>query len=324
MSLLDVRGLSTQFRGARDVVRAVDGVSFQVDRGEMLAVVGESGSGKSCTMMSVMRLIQPPGEICEGQVLFDGQDLLALSPRQMRDLRGNRIAMVFQDPMTSLNPLISIGGQIIEVLRQHLKLGRAAARKRAIELLDEVGIPDAAARIDDYPHQLSGGMRQRVVIAMGLACGPELLIADEPTTALDVTVQAQIVELVKRLAAERGMAVIWITHDLGVVAGLADRVLVMYGGRIVEQAPVRQLYAQPRHPYTRGLLSSLPRLDAPSHSRLATIDGQPPNLAMALPGCLFAPRCSVATAQCSAQRPPLTTFDDAQQAACWRALEDAA
>jgi oligopeptide transport system ATP-binding protein len=260
--LLEVKNLRTQFFTQDGVVHAVNGISYSVDKGETVAIVGESGSGKSVGVMSLIRLIpQPPGKIVDGEVLFDGQDLLKLGEDELRDIRGNRIAMIFQDPMTSLNPVLTIGRQITEALELHMNMNKEQARKRAVQLLEMVGIPGAAARLDDYPHQFSGGMRQRVMIAMGLSCDPQLLIADEPTTALDVTIQAQIVDLTRRLQDELGMAIIWITHDLGVVAGMAQRVMVMYAGFIVEEAAVNDIYAQPRHPYTLGLLRSIPRLD---------------------------------------------------------------
>ena len=318
MPLLEVNGLKTQFFTEDGVVKAVNGVSFHVDEGETLGIVGESGCGKSVSVLSVMRLIpQPPGKIVGGEVLFDGQDLLQLSDEDMRHVRGNRIAMIFQDPMTSLNPVLTIGRQIGEALELHLGMKKKVARDRCAELLAMVGIPRAAERLDDYPHQFSGGMRQRAMIAMALACNPMLLIADEPTTALDVTIQAQIVELVKRLRDEIGMAVIWITHDLGIVAGLADRVVVMYAGFIVEHAPVKELYADPRHPYTLGLLGSLPRLDEVREEKLQSIIGLPPDL-IALPdGCPFAARCVYALDRCRMERPVLEPVGTRHQIACW-------
>ena len=286
--LLDVKGLRTQFFTQDGVVNAVNGISYTVDEGETLAIVGESGCGKSVGVMSLIRLIpSPPGKVVAGEVWFDGRDLLKLDDDEIRQVRGNRIAMVFQDPMTSLNPVLTVGRQIGESLQLHLGMDKQQARKRSAELLELVGIPTAAARLDDYPHQFSGGMRQRVMIAMGLSCNPQLLIADEPTTALDVTIQAQIVELVKKLKNEIGMAIIWITHDLGVVAGVAERVIVMYAGFIVEEADVRELYADPRHPYTIGLLGSLPRLDADRPERLISIEGLPPDLIELPKGCPF-------------------------------------
>lgn len=316
--LLDVRNLETQFKTQDGVVKAVNNVSFYVNRGETLGIVGESGSGKSVTSLSVMRLIpNPPGRIVGGEVMFDGQDLLKLSEEAMRELRGNRIAMIFQDPMTSLNPVLTVGQQIIESLVLHLKLSPAEARARTIELLQMVGIPGAEKRVDEYPHQFSGGMRQRVMIAMALACNPELLIADEPTTALDVTIQAQILELIEKLQAELGMAVIIITHDLGVVAGMSDRVMVMYAGRVVEEGPTRDIFHNPRMPYTIGLLKSIPRLDNVSGKRLEPIRGLPPDLITLGQECAFRFRCDFAQAgKCDAQVPPLRKVGENHNAAC--------
>jgi oligopeptide transport system ATP-binding protein len=318
MPLLDVRDLRTQFFTQDGVVRAVNGVSFYVNQGETLGIVGESGCGKSVSVLSVMRLIpQPPGKIVGGEVIFDGRDLLKLSNDEIRQVRGNQIAMIFQDPMTSLNPVLTIGRQIGEALELHLDMKRDVARKRSAELLEMVGIPQAEERLDDYPHQFSGGMRQRAMIAMGLACNPQLLIADEPTTALDVTIQAQIVDLVKRLRDEIGMAVIWITHDLGVVAGLADRMMVMYAGFVVEEATVKEVYANPRHPYTIGLLGSLPRLDELRRDKLDSIEGLPPDL-IALPeGCPFEARCIYAIEKCKMERPELEPVGPRHRIACW-------
>lgn len=284
--LLEVKGLRTQFFTQDGVVNAVNGISYTLDEGETLGIVGESGCGKSVGVMSLIRLIpSPPGKIVGGEVIFNGQDLLKISDSEIRSIRGNKVGMIFQDPMTSLNPVLTIGRQITEALQLHLGMNNSQARARAVELLELVGIPSAADRLDDYPHQFSGGMRQRVMIAIGLSCNPQLLIADEPTTALDVTIQAQIVDLVRKLRDELGMAVIWITHDLGVVAGMADRMLVMYAGMIVEEAGVKELYANPRHPYTIGLLGSLPRLDQLTGEKLDSIEGLPPDL-IALPkGC---------------------------------------
>ena len=291
MPLLEVRGLKTQFFTQDGVVKAVSGVSFYVDQGETLGIVGESGCGKSVSVLSVMRLIpQPPGKIMDGEVLFDGQDLLKMSDDEIRKVRGNRIAMIFQDPMTSLNPVLTIGRQIGEALELHMGMSREEARKRSAELLSMVGIPQAEARLNDYPHQFSGGMRQRAMITMALACNPKLLIADEPTTALDVTIQAQIVDLVKRLRDEIGMAIIWITHDLGIIAGLAQRVIVMYAGFIVEHASVDDVYDDARHPYTLSLLGALPRVDMSRSERLTSIPGMPPNLIGLPQGCPFAPQ----------------------------------
>ncbi len=321
--ILDVNNLKTQFFTQDGVVHAVNGISYSVDQGETVAIVGESGSGKSVGVMSLIRLIpQPPGKIVDGTVMFDGQDLLTLSEDELRRIRGNRIAMIFQDPMTSLNPVLTIGRQITEAIELHMGMNKEESRKRAVELLELVGIPGAASRLDDYPHQFSGGMRQRVMIAMGLSCDPQLLIADEPTTALDVTIQAQIVDLVNRLKDELGMAVIWITHDLGVVAGMAERVIVMYSGFIVEEAPVDEIYAQPRHPYTLGLLRSIPRLDLGRQKRLVPIDGLPPDLLEAPTSCPFAPRCAFAIDKCLEENPPLQEISPGRKSACWVDISD--
>ncbi len=316
--LLEVRNLETQFKTQDGIVKAVNNVSFYVNRGETLGIVGESGSGKSVTSLSVMRLIpNPPGRISGGEVIFDGQDLLKMSEEEMRDLRGNRIAMIFQDPMTSLNPVLTVGQQITESLILHLKLSNSEARSRAIELLNMVGIPSAAKRIDEYPHQFSGGMRQRVMIAMALACNPELLIADEPTTALDVTIQAQILELIKRLQDDLGMAVIVITHDMGVVAGMSDRVMVMYAGRVVEEGTTSEIFHNPRMPYTIGLLKSIPRLDDAIDRRLEPIRGLPPDLITLPQICAFSPRCDFFKAgECDTQVPPLRSVGANHNAAC--------
>jgi len=318
MPLLEVKDLRTYFYTQDGVVQAVNGVSFYVDEGETLGIVGESGCGKSVSVLSVMRLIpQPPGSIVGGQVFFDGRDLLQLSEDEMRQVRGNRIAMVFQDPMTFLNPVMTIGRQIGEALELHMGMKRDEARKRTVELLQMVGIPAADERLDDYPHQFSGGMRQRSMIAMALACNPQLLIADEPTTALDVTIQAQIVELVKRLRDEIGMAIIWITHDLGVVAGIANRMQVMYAGFVVEEAHVKEVYANPRHPYTLGLLNSLPRLDEIREDKLSSIEGLPPDLIALPPGCPFERRCVYAIDKCKTERPELEPVGPRHRIACW-------
>jgi oligopeptide transport system ATP-binding protein len=318
MSLLEVNGLKTQFFTQDGVVQAVRGVSFYVDEGETLGIVGESGCGKSVSVLSVMRLIpQPPGKIVDGEVVFDGRDLVQVSDDEIRRVRGNKIAMIFQDPMTSLNPVLTIGRQIGEALELHMDMNRDEARERSAELLSMVGIPEAKLRLDDYPHQFSGGMRQRAMIAMGLACNPRLLIADEPTTALDVTIQAQIVDLVKRLRDEIGMAIIWITHDLGVVAGLADRMMVMYAGVVVEEAPVREVYGDPRHPYTMGLLGSLPRLDVVRSDKLQSIEGLPPDLIAPPPGCPFQPRCAYALEECETEIPLLEPVGPRHRIACW-------
>ena len=325
--LLEIEGLKTHFFTRDGIVRAVDGVSFSIAPGETLAVVGESGCGKSVTSLSVLRLItSPPGRIVAGRIRFQGQDLLELSERRMRDIRGNEISMIFQEPMTSLNPVLTIGRQITETLSLHRGLGRQAAEARAIEMLRLVGIPEPA-RIERYPHELSGGMRQRVMIAMALACNPKLLIADEPTTALDVTVQAQILDLMRQLKAKTGTAIILITHSLGLVAEMAQRVVVMYGGRKVEEAPVAPLFARPRHPYTRALLGSVPRLRSSLtgngktrlKTRLAEIEGVVPSLKEAIAGCIFAPRCRHATEQCRQSYPPLEEKAAGHWVACWNA-----
>ena len=321
--LLEVQNLRTHFRTPGGIVRAVDGVSFHVNAGEVLAIVGESGCGKSVTAMSILRLIpEPPGKSA-GAVLFEGRDLLTTRERDMRRIRGNEISMIFQEPMTSLNPVLTIGRQIGEALRLHQGLSKADAMSRAIEALTEVGIPEPARRVTQYPHELSGGMRQRVMIAMALACKPKLLIADEPTTALDVTVQAQILDLMRGLNAKTGSALILITHDLGVVAEMAQRVVVMYGGRKVEEASVNDLFARPRHPYTRALLKSVPRLEAGAVAhgkvRLAEIPGVVPSLREEIAGCIFAPRCAFVTDQCRSAYPPLSDKGGAHTVACWEA-----
>ena len=306
--LLDVINLKTHFQTREGLVRAVDGVSFYLDRGELLGLVGESGCGKSITALSVMRLIAPPGKIVNGEILFDGRDLLKFSNAEMRSVRGNDIAMIFQDPMTSLNPVFTVGEQIAEALRLHRHLSHKDAREAAVAAMREVSIPDPELRAKDYPHQLSGGMRQRVMIAMALACDPKLLIADEPTTALDVTIQAQILELLDNLRKTRELAVLLITHDLGVVAEVADRVAVMYTGKIVEESPVGELFAQPKHPYTEGLLRSVPKLtkkDVVQPERLQTIEGMVPRPNALPPGCHFEPRCPYAMPRCREGEIPL-------------------
>jgi oligopeptide transport system ATP-binding protein len=317
--LLDVKDLKTRFHTPEGTVFAVNGVSFHLDEGGTLAVVGESGCGKSVTMMSLLRLIPiPPGEIVTGSANYHGQDLLKLSENSMQcDIRGKEIAMVFQDPMTSLNPVLSISRQLTEPLRVHLLFSQEQARKRAIELLELVGIPDPNKRLGDYPHQFSGGMRQRVMIAMALACNPTLLIADEPTTALDVTIQAQIIELVKELRDKIGLSIIWITHDLGVVAGLAEHVIVMYAGYIVEEADVETLYENPRHPYTLALMAALPHAERRRESRLKSIPGAPPNLLIEPSGCPFAMRCEFVIEKCKTMNPPLKSIDNGHSIACW-------
>ncbi len=318
-NIIEVKDLQTRFHTPEGIIHAVNGISFDLNEGETLAVVGESGCGKSVTMLSLLKLIQiPPGEISNGEILYRGTDLLKLSEDEMQiNIRGKEIAMVFQDPMTSLNPVLTIQRQLTETLRVHLGMTFEQARNRSIELLDLVGIPDPAARLDSYPHQFSGGMRQRVMIAMALACNPSLLIADEPTTALDVTIQAQIVELVIRMRDLLKMSVIWITHDLGVVAGLADRVIVMYAGFIVEEAKVEDLYDNPAHPYTIALLGALPRADRRREHRLKSITGSPPNLLIEPKGCPFAPRCEFVQEQCLKQNPVLTPVEYSHHSACW-------
>ena len=321
--LLDVRDLHTEFRTGAGVVRAVDGVSYTVEQGETVAIVGESGSGKSVGALSILRLIpDPPGRITRGQVLFLGRDLMSLPDAQMRAVRGGDIGMVFQEPMTSLNPVLSIGRQITETVEQHRGADRAAAHRRAIELLGLVGLADPARRLKQYPHELSGGMRQRVMIAIAIACDPNLIIADEPTTALDVTIQAQILELMNGLTRRLNAALIIITHNLGVVARYAKRVNVMYAGRIVESGPATAIYHNPRHPYTMALLQSVPRLDRPRRARLDPVDGQPPDLTRLDEGCAFRPRCRFAIDACTKTRPPLEPVAPAgHRSACLRAGE---
>jgi oligopeptide transport system ATP-binding protein len=320
-ALLDVRHLETQFHTPDGTIKAVNRISFQVYPSETVGIVGESGSGKSISMLSILRLLpSPPARITKGEVWYESRDLLTLSERQMRRLRGRSLAMVFQNSMSALNPVLRIETQLTEAMTRHLGLTHSRAKARAIELLDWVGIPDARGRIRHFPHQFSGGMRQRVAIAMAIACRPQVLIADEPTTALDVTIQAQIVDLMKHLKAEMGMATIWITHDLALLAGLADRILVMYAGQIVEQAPLRQLYYQPRHPYTIGLLQSLPRLDAGQPQRLQAIDGFPPDLRHYPQGCPFAARCPDVIDRCRQEDPPLEPVGENHQVACWLTL----
>ncbi len=316
--LLEIKDLKTQFQTREGLVHAVNGISYTLGEGETLGIVGESGCGKSVSVLSLMRLIpEPPGKIAGGQAMFQGKDLLKMSQDEIRHVRGAQIAMVFQDPMTSLNPVLTIGRQLTEALEVHLGMNPQQSRERAVELLNMVGIPQAEDRLSDYPHQFSGGMRQRVMIAMALSCNPQVLIADEPTTALDVTIQAQIVELVKRLRDDLGMAIVWITHDLGIVAGLAKRVIVMYAGFIIEEAPVKELYGDPRHPYTLGLLGSLPRVDETAHRRLVSIEGLPPDLLGLPQGCPFAPRCVYAMDRCWKENPPLESVGPGHYKACW-------
>ena len=329
-ALLEVDGLKTYFFTRDGVVRAVDGVSFSVERGETLAIVGESGCGKSVTSLSILRLIaSPPGRTVGGRVRFEGTDLLELPEEAMRKIRGNAISMIFQEPMTSLNPVLTIGHQIAEVLTLHRGLSKEDGRRRAIEMLRLVHIPEPERRVQQYPHELSGGMRQRVMIAMALACEPRLLIADEPTTALDVTIQAQILDLMRELKKRTGAAIVLITHDLGVVAEMAERVVVMYAGRKVEEAPVTELFARPRHPYTRGLLDSIPKLSGGRRGavRLTEIAGMVPSLVEPIIGCAFAPRCAYATARCRSEYPPLEEKLAGHRVACWeseRMMQEAA
>lgn len=319
MALLEISDLKTRFYTPEGTVHAVNGVSFDLAEGETLAVVGESGCGKSVTMLSIMQLIPaPPGDIETGQAIYRGIDLLQRSDREMQDIRGKEIGMIFQDPMTSLNPVLTIEYQLTEALITHTSMDMNAARERGVTLLDWVGIPDPADRISDYPHQFSGGMRQRAMIAMSLAMNPSILIADEPTTALDVTIQAQITDLVVRMRDQMGMAIIWITHDLGVVAGLAERVIVMYAGFIVEEAEVNELYHNPRHPYTIALLQALPRVDLRrGNTRLKSIPGAPPNLLIKPTGCPFVPRCEYAFDQCVQENPMLEPVGVGHKIACW-------
>jgi oligopeptide transport system ATP-binding protein len=316
-ALLDISDLSVSFRTDRGQVQAVDGASLHVDPGETLAVVGESGSGKSVTALSILGLIGDNGRIDRGSIHFDGRNLLDLKTDELRAIRGNQIAMIFQEPMSSLNPVMTIGRQVAEPIMLHRNVPKAAAMEQAGDLLSRVAIPDAHQRLNDYPHHFSGGMRQRVMIAMALACQPALIIADEPTTALDVTVQAQILELLKNLTREFNSALILITHDLGVVARYADRVAVMYAGRIVETASASVLYAKPRHPYTQGLMASIPSLDGIPGAHLQTIDGQPPDLAQLPAGCAFAPRCSHAHAPCLERQPDLQEIGTDHMLACF-------
>ncbi|KPL77046.1 peptide ABC transporter ATP-binding protein [Ornatilinea apprima] len=316
--LLNVQGLETQFKTREGIVHAVNGVSFRLKEGETLGIVGESGCGKSVTVMSMLSLIPtPPGKVVAGTAHYQGKDLIKMSAEEIRHIRGSQISLVFQDPMTSFNPVLTIGRQVAEPLEIHNGVSRQQAFDRAAEMLEMVGIPKAKERLNDYPHQFSGGMRQRVMIAMALICTPQILIADEPTTALDVTIQAQIVELVKRLRDELGMAIIWITHDLGIIAGLADRVMVMYAGLVIEEANVKDLYANPQHPYTLGLLGSLPRVDQRKEERLISIDGLPPVLMERPNFCPFAPRCTYAVERCWKENPTLASVGSEHNVACW-------
>ncbi len=320
--LLDVQHLQTHFFTRGGVVKAVEDVTFHIDEGETLGLVGESGCGKSVTSLSLMRLIEsPPGKVVGGKILFQGEDITALSDDELNKLRGGKMAMIFQDPMTSLNPVYTVGFQITEAVKAHLKLDDKAAQDRAVQMLDLVRIPEARRRLNHYPHEFSGGMRQRVMIAIALSCNPKLLIADEPTTALDVTIQAQVLDLMKGLAQEFNTATLLITHDLGVVAGTCDRVSVMYAGRIVESAPTRALFKNPAHPYTQALLNAVPRADMAPGAKLAAIGGQPPNLVNLPPGCPFAPRCRKAQARCRQETPVLETVAPEQQVACFYPFE---
>jgi len=320
--LLEIHNLRTQFRTSAGVVKAVDGISYDVEEGETVAIVGESGCGKSVSAMSILRLIpDPPGRIVEGSIHFQGRNLLELGGEEIRQVRGAQISMVFQEPMTSLNPVLSIGRQLTETICLHLGSSQEEATKRALELLGMVGISDAARRLKQYPHHLSGGMRQRVMIALALSCEPKLIIADEPTTALDVTIQAQILELMKDLSRRLGVALVIITHNLGVVARYADRVNVMYAGKIIEMGTAEQIYHNPRHPYTVGLLASVPRMDQHHGKRLVPIEGQPPDLTKLDNGCSYRPRCRWAIERCASEFPPLEGVGDNQVAACWRTQE---
>ncbi|MDX6408458.1 MAG: peptide/nickel transport system ATP-binding protein [Gaiellaceae bacterium] len=321
--LLEVKDLRVSFRTEDGVVQAVDGVSFAVGQGEVLGIVGESGSGKSVTMMSVLRLINDPNMRVEGEVIYKGRDLMKLHKDEMREVRGHEIAMIFQDPMTSLNPVYRVGDQIVEAILTHQEMTKAAAKRRAIELLRQVGISDAQARVDDYPHQFSGGMRQRTMIAMALSNNPDILIADEPTTALDVTIQAQIIELIDKLKDEFNSAVVLITHDLGVVAEIANEIIVMYAGRVVERAPRRPLFYDPQHPYTWGLLGSIPRLDRPRQERLHSIKGSPPSLIKLPQGCKFRPRCPYAFEKCLEEPDLVNRVEEHHHLdRCWLSVPD--
>jgi oligopeptide transport system ATP-binding protein len=323
MPLLSVRDLAVQFKTRKSTVRAVNGVSFDLDAGETLGIVGESGCGKSVTSLAMLGILPKAGRVTHGEVFFEDVDLLKVPDSQLRQVRGNDIAMIFQDPMTSLNPVLTVGRQITEALRKHMDMNKDEANKEAIALLDRVGIPAAKDRIEDYPHQFSGGMRQRVMIAMAISCHPKILIADEPTTALDVTIQAQILEVLKQLVAEENMALILITHDLGVVAGTCERTNVMYAGRFVESAPTRKLFAKPRHPYTLGLLKSVPRLDAVRKEKLQPIGGTPLSMTSEIEGCAFAPRCIYATEESRTKTPELRRIDsDDHLVACWNPVQE--
>ena len=317
VTLLELQDLKTYFYSGQEVVKAVNGLSLKVERGETIGVVGESGSGKSVTAFSILRLVNHPGRIISGRVLFEGVDLMKISDREMRSIRGNRIAMIFQEPMTSLNPVLTIERQLSEAIEAHKNVGRDVARKRSIELLEKVGIPDPAKRMNDFPHLLSGGMRQRVMIALALSCNPDLIIADEPTTAVDVTLQAQLLDLMKNLTQESGTTLMIISHNLGLMARYADRVAIMYAGKIVEVGNVFDIFKKPRHPYTLGLLSSIPRLDQPRADTLNSIMGQPPDLARLPNGCSFKERCNYAVGRCGVDEPELMKVNNDHWSACW-------
>jgi len=322
--ILQVKGLKTYFHTDEGVVKAVDGITFDLHKGETVGIVGESGSGKSVTNLSIMNLVQtPPGKIEGGEVLFHGEDLLKMDDKTIRDIRGNKISMIFQDPMSSLNPFLRISTQMIETIQLHQGLDKKAARDKAIEMLTLAGIPAAAERIDCYPHQFSGGMRQRVMIAMGLSCNPEILIADEPTSALDVTISAQILELMQDLTKRLGTAVIMITHSLGVVAGMCDTIMVMYAGRVVESGKTIDIFKEPKHPYTQGLIKSVPRLDRKNEDRLFSIQGQPPNVIDLPPCCPFYPRCEKAMDICKKKYPSVAKFENGHCASCWLYADEA-
>lgn len=321
--LLEVKDLRTSFFTHVGEVKAIGGVSFELDKGEAIGIVGESGSGKSVTSLSIMRLLQYPGKVIAGEIIFKGQDLVKKSDKEMQSIRGNEIAMIFQDPMTSLNPVYTIGDQIMEAIRRHQGLSKAEAKNKAIEMLRLVGIPSPEKRVDNYPHEFSGGMRQRAMIAIALSCEPSLLIADEPTTALDVTIQAQILELMKDLKEKINTSIVLITHDLGVVADVCSRIIVMYGGLIMEEGRTEDIFYNPKHPYTMGLLKSIPRLDLGGKKRLVPIEGSPPDLLKPPKGCPFAARCPYAMRVCIEQRPEYTFVDEAHRAACWLLHEDA-
>ena len=319
-TLLQINDLKTYFFTYEGVVKAVDGVTYDLQEGEILGLVGESGCGKSVSALSILRLIpNPPGKIVGGEIIFDGKNILELSSRELQQVRGGEISMVFQEPMTSLNPVLTIERQLTEALELHLDMDKAAARREAVRRLEEVGIPDPERRVKQYPHQFSGGMRQRVMIAMAMSCNPKLIIADEPTTALDVTIQAQVLEILKQLSTEHGVALIIITHNLGVVARYTDRVNIMYAGKIIERGSAADIYRDPKHPYTLGLLHSVPRLDQPRREKLDPIEGQPPDLVNLPPGCSFRARCKYSVDRCADEIPPLTSVGDGHVSACWEA-----